>query len=418
MKSASEHYILLFIAYDGIWHTLALIIEMKNGEIMKYKTLEQRYSREETLKCSLVFETHDFGYTPVVFINPNGFHECHSGDSILCHYDLKAVYMLELWKEVKKRTDSKYFWWDKVEWYFNPDDYFQKMVFYDTARKKKAISYFWEELQKLADSGEIVVEEIFYKEGNKKIWVFNSLGSKMERGYCPHFAEIIDSPQKRTWKWNEIKEFFVELSDKELEFLHGKNLNQCTIKDLSLFEACDKGDFDRIKQAIKNGANVNATDKDGQGCLQKLLDQYRVSDEFSNTEDKNVILDKYKELIDYLLNQGLNINLYGFDDGEDPILCAHWIGSTELMEFLIQKGASIHQNPFITDLGDSEQSLIASATYDYVETDLAIGDYDTDTLIKEEAVLEKAGIKFWIDGWDSDKVTEFYDELWERIVYE
>ena len=110
--------------------------------------------------------------------------------------------------------------------------------------------------------------------------------------------------------------------------------------------------------------------------------------------------------------------MYGFDDGEDPILCAHWIGSTELMEFLIQKGASIHQNPFITDLGDSEQSLIASATYDYVETDLAIGDYDTDTLIKEEAVLEKAGIKFWIDGWDSDKVTEFYDELWERIVYE
>ncbi len=385
---------------------------------MKYKTLEERYSREQTLKCSLVFKTHDFGYSPVVFIDPEGFQECLSGDYTLCHYDLKAVYMLKLWEEVKKRTDSKYFWWDKVEWYFNPDDYFQKMFFYDKTRTKEAVGYFWKELKKIADSGEIFVEETFYIECKKKIWVLNSLGNKEKRGYCSSFEEKIENPVKRTWKWNDIKDFFVELSDEELEFLHGKNLNQCTAKDLPLFNACEKGDFDGIKQAIEKGSNVNAIDKDGQGCLQKLLDQDRFRYELTNSEDKSFVLKRYKELIDYLLKQGLNINLYGFDDGEDSILCAHWIGDIDLMEFLIQRGASITQNPFITDLSDSEQSFITSASYDYIETDLAIGDYDTDTLMDEERLLEDSGIKFWIEGWDSDKTSEFYDDLWGRIIYE
>lgn len=78
----------------------------------------------------------------------------------------------------------------------------------------------------------------------------------------------------------------------------------------------------------------------------------------------------------------------------------------------------INQNPFITDLTDIEQSFIACATYDYVLTDLAIGDYDNDVLEEEERLLESCGIEFWAEGWDSDKVDAFFDDLWAKIIYE
>ena len=255
---------------------------------MKYKTLEERYSREQILKCCLVYNTYDFGCSPLVFINPYGLNEfftyktLYHSNCVLYHYDLKAVYILELWKKVKEKTDLKFRSWDDYEWYYNPDDNFKKMVFSNPTKKEKAISFFWKELQEIADSGEIVVEEKFYTEGkNKKFWVINSLGSKTKRKdywesyyYGPLFSEKIENPQKRTWKWNEIKDFFVELSDEELELFNVYEMNQCTVKDIPLFEACSKGDFESIKQAIKNGANVNATDKNSDGCLQKLLYQY------------------------------------------------------------------------------------------------------------------------------------------------
>lgn len=127
---------------------------------------------------------------------------------------------------------------------------------------------------------------------------------------------------------------------------------------------------------------------------------------------------KFIDAINLLLENGLDINLYGFYDGEDAILRAHWMHNVELMDFLIQKGARINQNPFITDLMDIEQSLIASATYDYVLTDLGLGDFDNDELEEEERLLESHGIEFWAEGWDSDKVTAFFDDLWAKIIYE
>lgn len=37
---------------------------------------------------------------------------------------------------------------------------------------------------------------------------------------------------------------------------------------------------------------------------------------------------KFIDAINLLLENGLDINLYGFDDGEDAILRAHWIRSS------------------------------------------------------------------------------------------
>lgn len=399
---------------------------------MAYKTLEERYSRDLILRCTLIHNTYDFGYCPIVFINPKGLHKskhkASAGEYVLYQYDLKAYYMFKVWEQAKKNTDEKYFYWDKFLWYYNPDDYFKKMVHYNERRYPDAKAFFWKELERIANSQTIYVEETVSITPDERIIILNSLGSYTgPNTYVEPIEKIkLENPKRRTWGWNDIKDFFVELSISEIEFLNGKNLNQCTTRDLALFEACSHCNLEEIKNAVANGANVNSLDYNGYSPLQYLLEQDNIYNYFSDIPDDQDIpeerikdfFNNLKLIINYLLDQGLNINLYGFDDGEDSILSAHWLGNPEFIEFLIQKGARINQNPFVTSMELSYDSFLASGTYDFVETDIAIGDYDTESLLKEEKILEKAGIKYYIDGWDNDKISAFFDELTSKIIYD
>ena len=381
------------------------------------KTLEERYTREQTLKIALISHTHDFGYSSVVFLDPQGFQSSLCGDFTESYYDLKAVYLKEIWQEAKKRTDKKFFAWDQTKWYYNPDDYFQKLIF-DGYKREDAISFFWDNLEKIADSGEITVQESFSQTTKEKIWIINSIGNKIKRGYHPNISEIIEKPVKKSWRWNDIKDFFLELADDELAFLHGINLNQCCTRDFPLFDACERLDISGIKDAISSGAVINAIDKSGNGCLAYVLNQDRYLDDNYPCPKNSSENQKIKDTIDLLIDNGLNINLYGFEWPDDAVLLTHWMQNPDLMQFVIDRGADVNLNPFCTDLGDSIQNLISSATYDYVTTDLAIGDYDTVELLEEKRILEAAGVKYWIDGWDGDKVSKFYDDLWNKIIYD
>ncbi len=379
------------------------------------KTLEERYTREEILKIALIHQTYDFGYSPVVFLNPYGV-RLGVDDN---YYDLKALYLLKIWQEAKKRTDDKFFFWNYYYWYYNPDDYFQKLIFYkNEGYRKKAIHYFWEILEKIADSGEITVQESFTQNDKEKTWVINSMGINKNKDYELMLQEAKKNPIKKSWKWTEVKDFFIQLSDTEMELLHGKHLDQCCTRDLPLFDACKRLDITGIKDALSSGAVVNAMDKTGDGCLHYVLDQDRFVDyNFPNPKSSSDNK-KIKDIIDFLLDNGLNINLYGFGGGEDSIVLTHWLRNIDLMQFVINRGADAKLNPFCTDFGDDIECLTMSGVYDFVETDLAIGEDDPEILLAEEKILEDAGVKYWIDGWDGDKVSKFYDDLWNKIIYD
>lgn len=254
---------------------------------MAFQTLDERYSHDLILRCTLIHNTYDFGYCPIVFINPKGLikqkYSTSRGDYVLYQYDLKAYYMLKVWEAAKKNTDEKYFYWDHFKWYYNPDDYFKKMIYYDFNRYNEAKCFFWKELERIADSKQIYVEEAVSFTPEERLVILNSLGNYNGPGkYLEPEEEVkLENPKRRTWSWNDIKNFFIEISEKELEFLHGTNLNQCTTRDLVLFEECRNFNFSGIKKAIENGANVNALDIDGYSALQYLLSQDTLYDYFS-----------------------------------------------------------------------------------------------------------------------------------------
>ena len=104
--------------------------------------------------------------------------------------------------------------------------------------------------------------------------------------------------------------------------------------------------------------------------------------------------------------------------GEDSILAAHWLDNPDLIKFLIDKGAKVNQNPLLMFMELGYDSFEASGTYDFVETDISLGDFDTESLLKEEKILEDAGIKFYVDGWDNDKISNFLQELIDKTIYD
>lgn len=183
-----------------------------------------------------------------------------------------------------------------------------------------------------------------------------------------------------------------------------------------MFDACYNADLKTIKELIKDGVNVNALDYDGEGCLAKLLEQKYFEDDLTK-EEFTSYCQTLKNIIDFLLSQGLNINLYGFG-GTDAIQQAHWIGSVDLMIFLVERGAKLNQNCNITDLGDFWQNIQTSSIYDYVLSDIAIGDYDTETLLKEKEFLEKHNVSFYIEGWNREKNSNLHSYLNNIIKYD
>ena len=181
---------------------------------MAYQTLEERYSREMILRCTLIHNTYEFGYCPIVFINPKGLQKhkyCTSeGNYILYQYDLKAFYMLKVWEQAKKNTDDKYFWWDHFDWYYNPDDYFKKMIHYKFSRYTEAKAFFWKELERIANSKKIYVEETVSFTPEERLVIINSLGNYNgpSKYLDPKEKIQFENPKCRTWNWNDIKDFF------------------------------------------------------------------------------------------------------------------------------------------------------------------------------------------------------------------
>lgn len=69
-------------------------------------------------------------------------------------------------------------------------------------------------------------------------------------------GDLLDSERYKqkdvSYKWEEIKDYFVTLSLLDMELLHGQEINRYAVKDDSLFTACENLDIGAIKSAIQD----------------------------------------------------------------------------------------------------------------------------------------------------------------------
>lgn len=382
--------------------------------IDKYKTFEEIYTREQIRKIGEVYRTKpgfDWEYCPVVFSFPCGFStiSCSEGDELDIH--IKAGYMLKLWEKAIDSTKKEYPDFLKHTW--QKEGYFKFIHYLDT-KHKDSLCYFWKQLKAIADSGSITIKESkTVDEKNKMTLVCHSFSIFGPPGkhYTNKSRSYVCSDTEFTYSWDEVKQYFIELSDKEVSFLHGDEMNDYDPSSQPLFDACEKHDYEGVKKAVESGIDVNSLDKYARTPLCAIIPAFPDDFEVEEISKQNTeYTKKIIKIMDYLLEKGANINLYGFD-GFDCLTNAHYCGSTILIEYLFQHGLNRYCNKFITDLFDEREWYIMNAVYDYVETDLAIGDYDMENLLEQEKILERNGVEFFIEGWDNEKLKEYYATL-------
>lgn len=205
---------------------------------------------------------------------------------------------------------------------------------------------------------------------------------------------------------------FVELSLTQLALTNGDFLNKCKARDKELYNACTRYDIEGVRKAIKRGANVNALPGVfGESIIGETVRNIRngtltikecnkmTEEEYKEYSRKNI--QKAKEIIDCLIENGADINLYGFGVGS-PLLECYYANSSEMMQFLLEQGT----NPNIfTNYDDAVrfgfhewyiQSYVLSVVYDSID-----GDEEEEG--KMITLLEKYGVKRFIDGFDPDE---------------
>ena len=147
-----------------------------------------------------------------------------------------------------------------------------------------------------------------------------------------------------SYKWEDIKDFFIELTLDQLRLTMPKKLHNHTKLDDQLLKACFDWDVDMIKVCMKKGANINCLNERGESVLQcaveyfkdhnVLMDKDYSKEELNRIETDNEI--KCKEIVELLLSYGADINLFGFD-GMPPLVCAYYQRSISMTKYLLEK---------------------------------------------------------------------------------
>ena len=275
--------------------------------------------------------------------------------------------------------------------------------------------HFWMLLEELADSGEIKVSEGYFLRNITK-----GCYGDQEKLYCHTVSELeliiiidTDSPkyiqnkmddfqqgkysrEVKTYKWSDIKGYFVELTLPQIEILNHDWMHKYNDKDLELFRACTALDYERVKHAIEMGANVNALSPDGNSALQHAIQFFydhgiRMDRQYTEeelAEIKEINYHKCIKIVDYLLDNGADINLFGYD-GLAPIVEAYYAKSYDMIKHLLEKGANPNVNCYLTDTSDPDtistllELLCDSYDEEYYEEEYKI----------EQLVLSYGGIQ-------------------------
>lgn len=230
---------------------------------------------------------------------------------------------------------------------------------------------------------------------------------------------------QRIFSWEEIKDLFVEVTIPQLELLHGEKINRMEAGDEMLFEACHNLDLEGIKQAIQEGANPKALDKFGQSTIYQCVDtcvnycgmseidaeeeeEFDYEDIYDGMEsimglNDEELLSRTKACIEFLMEQGVDINLFGYGCAIDVLYTAVHYNTSELMKYLLEKGAIPNFNSDVEDIVKSNKGnwYIKSMALNHLYDDIG-ADELTDARYEMERLLNEYGAELYIDGYEDE----------------
>ena len=392
------------------------------------------YTYKDGLRNSII-RTYNCGYFPVAIAKPKEKAYIHGlRNSILpeCYsmyriFSLKLYYCIQLLQMTisamhKELSDYKLQWVPRNE-SFNKLSYIKK-------EPDGIIDEVFAVMKRLCERKTITVSENYWYSIDYKI-TENEWSNIIAPADCSNTVNIIVDTEdvnkvyaqenwfaSETYKiknvrydWEEIKGYFVKLSLTDMELLHGSRINRYTMQDLRLFEACEKMDIEGIDKALREGANVLSVNEEGESvvykCIEAMSDYSPEEDDIASEWTWENKLRRLEKCVDYLLDCGADINLYGFGCMCSPLCGVHYHGNSSVMELLLSRGANPNYNTNFEDMcasGDEWyiRSSVLGLVYDAINID---GNKDGE---EQEKMLKRHGAQLYVDGFNPE--TSMVDE--------
>lgn len=419
----------------------------------KCPNFQDLFSLDDILLAQRVNRTHQTGLSRIVICAPDQRYGIHaplfpdaSSTTLLC-LTLKLKYAMDVWTKavlVSRNNPGEllYYWW--IHWKENETSFnhLEYSNFYRDITVDDLLSKFWALLKSIADSGDIKVSEGLYIQTKTSSWAWDSKPevtceivvdkesgldvSDTVSGKWPENKVVYDYPfdkSPRTFKWDEIKDMFIQLTLDQLRLVQGEKMHKCHAIDKELFAACNRMDLDGVKRAIELGANVNALNGYGEcpitETIQYSADHFRERNKKYTDEEyeehKRMALERTTPIVELLLEHGADIDLFGYD-GLQPLVTAYLDGNVEMTKFLLEHGSNPNYNSYLTDITPEEQKASISSTSLYYIYD-EIEDYTPEQLAIEKLLYKYGGRLY---NWGYDRIFEPYTGKFtvELIMYE
>ena len=346
----------------------------------KFPNFIDLFPYDDCKKAYDAFTTFDCGLSPVCLSAPSQIYKgvkCITDKkSSSIRFSLKTLrleYAIQVWIKTFLISQSEpgpllYYWWlgyNDNETSFRDLKYTQ---FDCSHTPEERVELFWKLLEDVANSGSITVSEGYS---------FNSIISK--GGYFNHpniSVDVVldamnteDGEQRitdifkykynrtpRTFKWDDIKDLFTQLTLKQLSLYDLSKLHKSSNSDKQLFKACRDLDIDTVKKAIGLGANVNALDAKGASPLQCTIEFFEdknlsfsiYENKYTESEITRMKHDNYEKcltIVDLLIDTGADVDLFGAE-GIQPLQCAYEAHSIQLVRHLLERGANPNYNSY------------------------------------------------------------------------
>ena len=334
--------------------------------------LTQLLTPEEIKIIQGVKRTLEVGFCPIGVCMPDESsvsHKCHAGEEQFSEerYTPLSYYAVWVWRETVKRLEAMPEFADalQVEWY--PVAATFRSIRYIHDKRQQYIQTFWEIAAEIADTQNIKIHYgrfdspalPGYPDYPLRTYVMPEELFKVKRSYGMK-NEVTDLPKDKefSYSWNEIKDYFVELSPQQLAFNAGDLMNNLGSElDQKFIDACSEKDLPLMKKLLAQGANIHAVGAGGDMAAQSLVwhfyDEFyyaaenKAGDEGERLQEK--IYQQNISALEWLIQQGYDLNICAYDEGTALYYSIDYSPGIRLMKFLLENGADPNIDCYINN---------------------------------------------------------------------
>ena len=319
-------------------------------------------------------------------------------DLYLCN--LKLDFAIQVWEISQDLTKQKFPDYLEHNW-LKTKDPIKELVF-TSKNRKKAETFFHQMLIEVCNDTKIVSSEratfkrhelIGYDTDKLRLEVWlnenkitDEIRDNVYKQYSKGGKHYELSLQNQRFSFEEIKDYFVYCDRRFLGLLNASDgVKDITETEKALFAASENSDLDGIINAVKNGANINAIDTNGETAFTKVFQNF--NDEFYYNEqlDKNAFIEHTIYIAKKMLELGADVNFFGYD-GLNALQYTAYSHNATLMKFLLDNGA----NPNFNYYPEDGEDYITSTQLNTILSDYYV-DNDEENLNQCEELLKNAG---------------------------